>query len=72
MPIKFSLWIDAKVDAVKPFVYNEDLEIRVYDAKSLATILHKSVFGRGPKNYRIYGKCISLIFRLKRPRQPTL
>lgn len=72
MPIKFSLWIDAKVDAVKPFVYNEDLEIRVYDAKSLATILHKSVFGRSPKNDRINGKCISLISRLKRPRQSTL
>jgi uncharacterized repeat protein (TIGR01451 family) len=53
MPIKFSLRIDASVDPAQPFVYNEDLEIRIYDAKAPATILQRSVFGTGSKDYRI-------------------
>jgi hypothetical protein len=36
-----------------PFVYNEDLEIRIYDAKSPGTILQTSVYGTGSKDYRI-------------------
>lgn len=53
MPVKFSLRIAASVDAAQPFVYNEDLEIRIYDAKSPGTILQRSVFGTGSQNYRI-------------------
>jgi hypothetical protein len=34
-------------------VYNEDLEIRIYDAKAPGTILQRSVYGTGSKNYRI-------------------
>jgi hypothetical protein len=53
MPVKFSLRIARSVDPAMPFVYNEDLEIRIYDAKSPGTILQKSVFGTGSTNYRI-------------------
>jgi hypothetical protein len=53
MPVKFSLRIAKSVDPAMPFVYNEDLEIRIYDAKSPGTILQKSVFGIGSTNYRI-------------------
>ena len=45
MPVKFSLRIAASVDPAMPFVYNEDLEIRIYDAKSPGTILQRSVYG---------------------------
>jgi hypothetical protein len=53
MPVKFSLRIAASVDPNQPFVYNEDLEIRIYDAKAPGTILQRSVFGTGSKDYRI-------------------
>jgi hypothetical protein len=53
MPVKFSLRIAASVDPAMPFVYNEDLEIRIYDARNPGTILQRSVFGDGSKNYRI-------------------
>jgi hypothetical protein len=53
MPIKFSLRIAKSVDPSQPFVYNEDLEIRIYDAKSPGTILQRSVFGTHSTDYRI-------------------
>lgn len=53
MPVKFSLRIAASVDPAMPFVCNEDLEIRIYDAKSPGTILQRSVYGTGSKDYRI-------------------
>lgn len=53
MPVKFSLRIASSVDPAMPFVYNEDLEIRIYDAKAPGTILQRSVFGTGSKDYRI-------------------
>ena len=53
IPVKFSLRIAASVDPAMPFVYNEDLEIRIYDAKSPGTILQRSVFGTGSTDYRI-------------------
>ncbi len=49
MPVKFSLRIAKSVDPAMPFVYNEDLEIRIYDAKAPGTILQRSVFGTGPQ-----------------------
>jgi hypothetical protein len=53
MPVKFSLRIAKSVDPAQPFVYNKDLEIRIYDAKAPGTILQRSVFGTGSKDYRI-------------------
>jgi hypothetical protein len=53
MPVKFSIRIAKSVDPQMPFVYNEDLEIRIYDARSPRTILQRSVFGTGSTDYRI-------------------
>jgi hypothetical protein len=57
MPIKFSLRIDARVDPAQPFVYNEDLEIRIYMCNdtncSSKTLMQTSVYGSSSKDYRI-------------------
>jgi hypothetical protein len=53
MPVKFSLRIAESVDLEMPFVYNEELEIRIYVAAKPGIILQTSVFGEGAKEYRI-------------------
>lgn len=52
MPVKFALRIDAAVDSLQPFVYNEELEIRIYDG-ALNSLLQTSVWGVTSKDYRI-------------------
>jgi len=56
MPVRFSLRIAENVDPAMPFVYNEELEIRIYDARSPYTILKTAVFGSASTNYRINGE----------------
>jgi len=57
MPVKFSLRIAASVDSAMPFVYNEDLEIRIYRCDNTScsskTLMQTSRFGTGSKDYRI-------------------
>ena len=53
MPVKFALRIAAAVDPAQPFVYNEELEIRIYDASAPNTILQTSLYGDTSKDYRI-------------------
>jgi len=57
MPIKFSLRIAASVDPAQPFVYNEDLEIRIYRCDNTScsskTLMQTSVFGTKSTDYRI-------------------
>ena len=57
MPVKFSLRIAASVDPAQPFVYNEDLEIRIYrcnnNSCSSRTLMQTSVYGTKPTNYKI-------------------
>jgi hypothetical protein len=53
VPIKFSLRIVEEVDPLMPFVYNEGLEIRIYDESDPDNILQSSRFGEGARNYRI-------------------
>lgn len=53
MPVKFSLRIAAAVDPAQPFVYNEDLEIRIYDTSKPDTLLQTSLYGDTNKDYRI-------------------
>ena len=54
MPVKFALRIAAAVDPAQPFVYNEELEIRIYDASVPDTILQTSLYGGGTStDYRI-------------------
>jgi hypothetical protein len=55
MPVKFSLRVAASVDPAQPFVYNEDLSIKILTVKiPPPNILEQtSVFGTGSTNYRI-------------------
>ena len=54
MPVKFALRIDAAVDPAQPFVYNQELEIRIYDASAPDTILQTSQYGGDAStDYRI-------------------
>ncbi|MEA1901386.1 MAG: phosphodiester glycosidase family protein [Thermodesulfobacteriota bacterium] len=54
MPVKFALRIAAAVDPLQPFVYNEELEIRIYDASAPDTILQTSQYGENAStDYRI-------------------
>ena len=70
MPVKFSLRIAASVDPAMPFVYNEDLEIRIYDARNPGTILQRSIFGDDLQIIGLTGKCTSPTSRQVRHRQP--
>ena len=60
MPVKFSLRIAASVDPAMPFVYNEDLEIRIYRCDnsrcSSKTLMQTSTYGTGSKDYRSNGE----------------
>jgi len=54
MPVKFALRIAAAVDPAQPFVYNQELEIRIYDASAPDTILQTSLYGGDSStDYRI-------------------
>jgi len=53
MPVKFSLRIVEAVDPAQPFVYNEQLEIRIYQTSKPSTILQSSFFGISSKDYRV-------------------
>jgi len=60
MPVKFSLRIAASVDPAMPFVYNEDLAIRIYRCDNTScsskTLMQTSTYGTSSKNYRINGE----------------
>jgi hypothetical protein len=57
MPVKFSLRIAKSVDPAQPFVYNEDLEIRIYRCDNTScssrTLMQTSRYGSGTTDYRI-------------------
>jgi len=57
MPVKFSLRIARSVDPAQPFVYNEDLEIRIYRCDNTScsskTLMQTSVYGTKSTDYRI-------------------
>jgi hypothetical protein len=53
MPIKFSIRVKASVDPAQPFIYNEELTIKIYQEGYPAKILQTSKFGIGSTNYRI-------------------
>jgi len=60
MPVKFSLRIAASVDPAMPFVYNEDLEIKIYRCNNTScsskTLIQTSTYGTGTTDYRINGE----------------
>jgi len=53
MPVKFSLRVAASVDPTQPFVYNEELTIKIYATDKPNTILQTSTFGENPQDYCI-------------------
>ncbi len=53
MPVKFALRIVPSVDPKTPFVYNEDLAIKIYKSSNLGNILQTSLFGVNSTDYRI-------------------
>lgn len=53
MPVKFSLRIVGEVDPAMPFVYNEQLDIRIYNSSKPTSILQSSLFGDSSTDYRI-------------------
>jgi hypothetical protein len=53
MPVKFALRVAESVDPEQPFVYNEELEIRIYNAADPDTILQSSQYGDTSTDYRI-------------------
>lgn len=50
VPVKFSLKLKPSVDPMEPFVYNENLEVHIYQDNRL---LQKSCFGETSRDYRI-------------------
>jgi len=53
MPVKFALRVAASVDPTQPFVYNEELTIKIYATDKPNTILQTSTFGETSQDYRI-------------------
>jgi len=70
MPVKFSLRIAESVDPEMPFVYNESLEIRIYDQAEPGTILQSSFFGTQSTDFRIGGGHYITNFKTKK--QPAV
>ena len=73
MPVKFSLRIAAAVDPAQPFVYNEDLTIKIYEAGHPGDVLQISMYGDRARNYRIGDELYIMNFKtLKRPKDYTV
>jgi len=53
MPVKFALRVAASVDPNQPFVYNENLTIKIYAKDDPSNILQTSTFGDTARDYRI-------------------
>jgi len=71
VPVKFSLRRAEHVDPSQPFVYTEDLEIRIYYAGNPGTILQTSLFGETSKDYRIDKEGELYITNFKTKEQPA-
>jgi hypothetical protein len=53
MPVKFSLRVAEGVDPAQPFVYNEELTIKIYATDDPENILQTSTFGITARDYRV-------------------
>lgn len=53
MPVKFALRVATSVDPDQPFVYNQELTIKIYAMDNPSNILQTSTFGDTSKDYRI-------------------
>ena len=71
MPVKFSLRIVEAVDPDQPFVYNEQLEVRIYQTSKPGTILQSSFFGDSSKYYRVTIESEKYITNFKTTKKPA-
>ena len=71
MPVKFSLRIAESVDTAQPFVYNEELEIRIYDQMKPGSILQTSLYADTSRDYRIDSVGEQYITNFKTKKQPA-
>jgi hypothetical protein len=71
IPVKFSLKIAATVDPAMPFVYREDLEIRIYKTSHPGNILQISHYGDSARDYRISISGEKYITNFKTRKQPA-
>jgi len=71
MPVKFSLRIGEAVDPTKPFVWNQELEIIIYEKTNPQKILQTSVYGAKTTNYRINSLTELYITNFQTSRKPT-
>jgi hypothetical protein len=53
MPVKFALRVSDAVDPAQPFVYNDDLTIKIFATSDPGHILQTSTFGTKASDYRI-------------------
>jgi len=65
MPVKFTIRVAASVDPAQPFIYNDDLTIKIYATSNPGTILQTSKFGKGAQNYRIQNEGNSITNSVK-------
>jgi len=71
MPIKFSLRLAAIVDPAQPFVYNEELEIKVYKTSTPGTPMQVSLYGSTSTEYRINTDTELYITNFKTDKKPA-
>jgi hypothetical protein len=71
MPVKFSLRISSSVDLEMPFVYNEQLLIKIYDLVNPHDMLQVSSFGDNSKDYRIDAGAELYITNFKTAKTPA-
>ena len=74
MPVKFALRVSASVDPSQPFVWNDELTIKIFATSNPAAILQTSTFGSESRDYRIDDNTLYITnFRtLKTPTQYTV
>jgi hypothetical protein len=74
MPVKFALRVSALVDPEQPFVWNDELTLKIYATSNPGVILQTSTFGSGSKDYRIDNNTLYITnFRtLRTPTQYTV
>lgn len=53
MPIKFAIRVVPSVDPAQPFIYNDDLTIKIFATSDPTNILQTSKFGDTSRDYRI-------------------
>jgi len=71
MPVKFSLRVVEAVDPSQPFVWNEELTIKIYEKGHPENILQTSTYGITSRDYRIDPEDEHYITNFKTLKTPT-